>query len=188
MVRFRILPGLPPYGPLPRAFPSEWGRRGREGVVVEFEPANGPPWTGNFEPGIGGTSDVLPHPDGRRAIVIAAGDAWVVDPETAAGERLLDSIDAVWPVQAPEGFVFSWQGLAFVRIGTTGVIWHTRRLSWDGFDSVSVSKDRITGAAWDPMLNQWQPFEVDLATGASHGGSFGEHDSEHWEQLAPASA
>jgi hypothetical protein len=27
----RILSGLPPYGPLPTAFPPEWGHLGREG-------------------------------------------------------------------------------------------------------------------------------------------------------------
>ena len=32
-----IIAGLPPYGPMPAAFPAEWGVRGHEGTVVEFE-------------------------------------------------------------------------------------------------------------------------------------------------------
>src|SRR4051812_8574173 len=68
MSMFRVLPGLPAYGPLAQPFPASWGRVGREGVVVEFTDATGAVWVGNFSPGLGRVSAVFAHPDGRRVL------------------------------------------------------------------------------------------------------------------------
>ena len=188
MTRYRLLPGLPPYGEIPQTCPASWGRLGREGVVVAFEPRPGGAWTGNFAPGVCGVSAVRPHPDGRRVLVLASGDAWEVDPETRSGELVLQGVSALWPVDAPSGFVVDRDGLSFARLGPHGVVWRTRRLSWDGFSGVHVGDHEIRGLAWDAVNNAWLPFEVDLATGASRGGSFGESDLEGWERLAQPSS
>ena len=184
MAEFSVLPGLPPYGELPRPFPPEWGRFGREGVVVRFERPDGHAWTGNFAPGLGGVSGAYSHPDGRRVVVFANGDLWVVAPDAETADRVAGEVDAVWPVRQPDGFVVLLQGLAFARLASDGIVWHTRRLSWDGFDDLQLDATRLTGLAWNPVTDRWDPFEVNLATGASTGGSFDSHDSEGWERLA----
>jgi hypothetical protein len=184
MTDYRLLPGLPAYGEIPRSFPASWGRLGSEGVAVAFEPRSGGAWTGNFAPGMGGVSDVQPHPDRRRVLVFAAGDAWEVDAETRSAELVLEGVMALWPVDAPNGLVVDQDGLSFARLGPGGVVWRTRRLSWDGFSSVQVGDGGIRGVAWDAVSDGWLPFEVDLATGESRGGSFGEDDLEGWERLA----
>jgi hypothetical protein len=74
-----ILKGLPPYGPMPTAFPREWGVLGREGTVVEFNSEEGV-WVGNFQPGLGGLQFAGLHPNGLDVVVIAAGDLWIVNP------------------------------------------------------------------------------------------------------------
>jgi hypothetical protein len=186
MADFRILDGLPPYGDLPRPFPADWGRLGREGVVVEFRRPSAGAWVGNFARGLGGLSEALPHPDGRQVVVIAGGDVWVVDPDSEAADCILPAADAVWPVDAPAGFVLSRQGLAFARLGPTGLAWHTRRLSWDGFDRVTLGDAVVSGLAWDAVNERWEPFAVELATGASTGGAYGDTDPEGWERLAIA--
>jgi hypothetical protein len=184
MTNFRILPGLPPYGEMPRAFPAEWGRLGREGLVVAFQQRSGRSWMGNFAPGICGVTAVHVHPDGHRVLVIHAGDGWVVDPETGAAERVLRGIAGLWPLSAPAGFLVDSDGLAFARLAADGVRWHTRRLSWDGFSDVAMDEREVRGLAWNPIDDAWQPFEVDLQTGSSRGGSYGDQDLEGWEQLA----
>jgi len=184
MVSFRILEGLPPYGDLPRPFPADWGRLGREGFVVEFRRRDTSLWVGNFAPGLEGASEVFSHPDGRRVAVIARGDVWVVDPDAETAECVLPGVDAFWPVHAQDGLVLSRQGLALARLGPAGILWHTRRLSWAGFDRVTLSGGVLSGLAWDAVDDRWQPFAVDLATGASNGGSFGDTDAEGWERLA----
>jgi hypothetical protein len=94
-------------------------------------------------------------------------------------------LEAFWPVHEPDGFVFSRQGLAFLRLDADGIRWHTRRISWDGFDALEFDHGRITGFAWNAVGNQWQPFSVSLETGQSTGGGYDVEDTEGWEHLAP---
>lgn len=75
------------------------------------------------------------------------------------------------------------QGLAFFRIGPAGLTWHTRRLSYDGFRDVALTTDRIVGLACG-LDDSWAPFEVDLATGSSRGGSVPKKIDRDWERLA----
>lgn len=182
MVTAKILSGLPPYGPMATAFPPEWGRLGREGTVVEFR-AEAEAWVGNFQPGLGGLDCAGHHPDGRHAIVISGGDLWVVDPNDRTAQRLLPAIEAAFEVRDPEGWIYSRQGLALARLGRGGLIWHTRRLSWDGFDQLTILRNEMKGLAWSPVDDQWHPFRVDIRTGMSQGGSYGDEDSEEWEKL-----
>ena len=102
----RILPGLPAYGPMPMAFPPEWGHFGREGTVVEFETDEGV-WAGNFQSGLGGLQFAGPHPNGINVVVIAAGDLWIVNPDERTAVRMLPSLQAILDVHNPEGWVFS---------------------------------------------------------------------------------
>jgi len=120
----RLLQGLPPYGPLATAFPAEWGRVGREGTVVEFKMEAGT-WVGNFRPGPGGIDFAELHPNKRDAVIVAAGDLWVVNPVRRSAECLLPAIDAALDVRDPDGWVFSRQGLALARLGSEGLVWHT---------------------------------------------------------------
>ncbi len=117
-------------------------------------------------------------------LVFADGDLWCVDPESRAAEEFAQAVEAFWPVREPDGFVLSVQGLALLRVGPNGILWHTRRLSWDGFNAVRLSNETISGEAWNPVEDRWMPFEVNLATGASEGGSFGSGDPEAWQRLA----
>jgi hypothetical protein len=180
----RVRDGLPPYGPLAVPFPEDWGRLGREGLVVEFESVAGGGWTGNFRSGLNGLHEVVPHPDGRRSVVFSGGDTWEVDPDSRTGVLIAMAVDARWAVGGD--LVLSRQSLAFLRVGSRGTAWHTRRLSWDGFDDIRISGETLTGLAWSPVDDSWTPFSVDLRTGRSVGGSYGDHDAEGWERLAEA--
>jgi hypothetical protein len=177
----RLLPGLPAYGPPATPFPAQWGRLGREGTVVGIKTESGR-WVGNFQPGLGGIDLAGVHPNRRDAVVVTGGDLYVIQPELRTAERLLPAIDAALEVRDPEGWVFSRQGLALARLGPEGIIWHTRRLSWDGFDQLSIKQNQIQGLAWSPLDEQWYSFALDLRTGKSTGGSFGRGDTEHWEK------
>jgi hypothetical protein len=151
---------------------------------VEFVSSDGAAWVGNFARGLGGVTASVAHPDGHRVLVFAGGDLWSVDPAVRAADEIAVAVEAFWPVCDPDGFVMSRQGIALLRLGPSGILWHTRRLSWDGFNDVRISDETIAGKAWSVIENRWMPFEVTLATGASEGGSFGAGDPEGWEMLA----
>jgi hypothetical protein len=166
---------------MPVAFPPEWGHLGREGTVVEFNTEEGV-WIGNFRPGLGGLQFAGLHPNGTGVVVIAAGDLWIVDAREKTAVRTLPSLDAMWEVHNPEGWIFSRQGIALARLGPKGLLWHTRRLSWDGFDRLHIVRDELRGLAWSPIDDKWRPFAVDLNTGKSTGGCYFPNDAE-WETL-----
>jgi hypothetical protein len=90
----------------------------------------------------------------------------------------------MWEMQNPEGWVLSRQGIAFARLGPSGILWHTRRLSFDGFDQIQIDQRELKGLAWSPLDNTWCPFSLDLKTGRSSGGSYFPEDTERWEKLA----
>jgi len=173
---------LPPYGPPATAIPAEWSRLGREGFVVEFTTESGP-WVANFQPGLEGLDLVSVHPNKERAVIIASGDLWVVSLMERRAEWLLPAIDAALEVYDPDGWVFSRQGLALARLGPEGLIWHTRRLSWDGFDQLTIGDGEVRGLAWSPMDEAWHPFRVELTSGRSEGGSFSDEDTEGGRRL-----
>ena len=152
-------------------------------MVVEFITANGS-WIGNFEEGSSALRIAEVHPNGVDAIVVANGIFWVVTGETRTANVLLSDTDAIIPVKEdPVGWIFSWQGLALARYCWEGLVWHTRRLSWDGIQNLSVDQSILNGEAWSPVDTCWYPFTVDINTGRSVGGSYFEKDLENWEVL-----
>jgi hypothetical protein len=184
-VNYEILPGLPPYGPLALPCPPDFGRSGREGYVVRFLPNTPNSWVGNFAGGLGGYTGVHPHPDGRAILVFAHGQGYVVDPPSRrVREEVGGAIFNVWRVEGPDGLILDQQGLAFQRYSRSGLLWHTRRLSWDGFRDVHLSSHSITGLAWTPIGERWLPFRVDIQSGRSEGGSYEGPDNQRWERLA----
>jgi hypothetical protein len=184
MAQTRILPSLPPYGPMAIGFPSEWGKLGREGTVVEFQ-ADAGAWVGNFQPGWGGLCFADVHPNGLDAVVIASGDLWIVSPGGRTASRTLPAVEAMVEVENPRGWVFSRQGVALARLGPKGLMWHTRRISWDGFQELRIVGDKLKGLAWSPRDDEWREFQVELSTGESTGGCYTKSDEDGWEFLAP---
>lgn len=169
---FRRLPGLPPYGAIATTVPPNWGAGAREGLVVEFAASDGNIWVGNFQQGIGGVDDVLSHPNGRDVLVISNGLLWIVNPATHTAEEVASAVFDVWPVTNPDGYLLNNQGLGFLRLSANGVMWKSRRISWDGFSDLRLEGERLTGKAWSPVEDAWLPFELDVRTGRADGGSY----------------
>jgi hypothetical protein len=169
--------------PNARRVSSRVGLHLHEGTVVEFKTTTGD-WVGNFEPGLGGLEFAGVHPNGVDAIVIAAADLWVVNAQARTAQRLLPASNALLEVQDPMAWIFSRQGIALARFSLEGLVWHTRRISWDGFDKLAVDQEKLTGLAWLRIDGLWYPFQVDIQTGATSGGSYSEDDLEGWKGFA----
>jgi len=152
-------------------FPEEWGRLGREGLVVEFAGASGTTWVGNFQPGLGGLDDVRWHPNRQQVLVASAGALWCVDPDTRVGEEIAPAVFSIWQLESGDLLIDN-QGLVFVRLGASGVVWRTPRISWDGFQNVRLESAQLAGEAWLPVEDRWLPFSIDLESGRVDGGSY----------------
>jgi hypothetical protein len=170
---FRLLPGLPGTGPAPVQF-SERGRSTHsEGTVVEFTTAAGAKWVGNFQPGMYGTTAVLRAPGSQdRAMVIAKGEGYIVEPQRRAlvGTFGGDIID-VFSIPDRDALIFG-NGLRFECYGEGRLRWKTKRISWDGMMHAALEGDHLRGEAFDPMTDGWLKFSVDLETGETIGGSY----------------
>ena len=174
---FRRLPGLPASGPMARTIPPGWGHGVREGVVVEFRPADGSAWVGNFEPGLGGMDDVLSHPNGSDVLVAASGQLWRVNSTRQEAVRLAPAVFGMWKLTDPPRVLVNNQDLEFLCIGRDGLMWATARISWDGFRNLRLDAVTLEGEAWSPHRERWLPFSVNLADGTVVGGSYtGPHD------------
>jgi hypothetical protein len=170
---FRILAGLPAEGPPPEQFTYEGKRTHSEGTVVEFTAASSA-WVANFQPAIGTFSGAVRHPDGHHVVVVAGGKGYVVDPIT---RRLEDapfggSINGLWAACEGELLIFNDSGIRFSALDRTGWRWHTRRISWDGFDSLALTPHQLSGRAWNAIDQRWLEFSIDLAEGTVHGGAY----------------
>jgi hypothetical protein len=173
MLTWRILPGLPGTGPLPKQYSATGMGTHSEGFVVEFTSEKGECWIGNFQRGLSNASAVYREPGTRNPIVLAGGTAYVVDPTTRNLVRTFGGQIQVVLDDVERGQLVFGDGLWFEAVGCEGSRWRTRRLSWDGMRSVRVEGPRILGEAYSPVdQDAWHPFEVDLTDGSSTGGSY----------------
>jgi hypothetical protein len=121
---------------------------------------------------LGGLSDVRWHPDQRAVLAISAGALWHVDPQSRSAREIAPAIQAVWDIDGKGDLLFDNQGLELFRLGPSGIVWRSRRLSWDGFQGIRLEDEKVVGEAWSPIEDRWIPFSVDLATGRTEGGSY----------------
>ena len=164
-MRFEVLAGLPPYGPPAVSFTENGPREWREGLVVRFYPSDSEPWVGNFLGGLTKFNSVLNHPNGREVIVVAMGQAVVVDPETRSlRDHIGAQIEEVFILEEEKSVVFR-SIVDFRAIAADNSKWHSPRISWDGFRNVTRNGLELFGEAWTPIGDAWVPFKLDLSNG-----------------------
>jgi hypothetical protein len=170
-MRFEILPGLPPYGPMAISFTKNGAREHREGLVVRFYPTASEPWVGNFIGGVNAYNAVLDPPNETYVIVVARGEACIVDPERRAVHRMAWDTEQVISVPSLRSIIF--QSLTdFIAVGADNSGWISQRISWDGFRNVEVHETDLLGEAYSPVSDAWVPFRLDLLTGHCTDGIY----------------
>ncbi len=73
----KTMPGLPPYGGEVKSFPRP--NAFREGLVVEFTPASGERWIGNFELSSKPLQSVHEELGEDAVLIVAGGEVYVVN-------------------------------------------------------------------------------------------------------------
>jgi hypothetical protein len=171
-MRFEVLPGLPPYGPMAISFTIHGAREHREGLVVRFHPRRSQPWVGNFLGGDTPYTVVLDHPNETDVIVVAQGETWIVYPDNpAVRNRIAWDTAEVIPLPSLGSVIF--QGLTdFTAIKADNSGWRSPRISWDGFRNIEVREAELLGEAYTPIGDVWVPFKLDLLTGHCPDGIY----------------
>ena len=166
-----VLPGLPVYGPLADPFSATGQGKHREGLVIRFNAETGENWVGNFQRGITGVDRTFDHSNGNAVIVVAGGQGYTVDPESRQCLGCFGgTIESMFFVPELGSIIFG-NGLWFESIGANGLLWRSRRVSWDGMRDLAIADQTLTGRACN-LSGHWIQFAVDLKTGTSSGGSY----------------
>ena len=182
IVTFEIRAGLSGTGPPPVNFSATGAGIHSEGLVVCFHPGTSCEWVGNFQRGSTICDAVVHHPDGKNTLVVAGGQAYVVDAHSREAVSFEGVIAQIFSLKHPDRIIIDSQGLALVALCHSGLLWHTRRISWDGIRNIRIEGNSLQGEA-SGVDDRWHQFEVNLITGVSTGGSY-DGPPESWEKLA----
>lgn len=167
--KFQVLEGLPPYGPVAE---SCGNKSHSEGFVVRFFPEEGESWVGNYQHSGSDFSSVLEHPNKNDFVVIAGGEAHVIEPVThKCREEFGGAIDSALFVNELNIVVLG-DGLCFRAMNAEGHLWKSKRISFDGFQNIRQEGITLSGEAWSPPDDRWYPFSLNLESGEFTGGSF----------------
>ena len=112
-----------------------------------------------------------PRPD--DILAVAGGYAYLAD--TLAPDRPLHlplrPVTQVLP--APDANLLLLAGFhTIAAIGSSGLLWETARLTWEGLTLTEIRDNQLRGLGWDMSTDRELPFAVDLATGQHTGGAF----------------
>ncbi len=162
-LQFKILDGLPTSGPLPNQFSASGQGTHSEGFVVEFNSGK-ESWVGNFQRGLTYFDTVINHPDNKNIIVIAGGQAYIVDP---ASRQLINklggAIQDVLFIDEKSLLVLN-NNFNLSAYNEAGELWKTRRLTIDGIKNLKYDKNIIQGEGL-ALNDEWFPFQIDVKNG-----------------------
>ncbi len=155
-------------------YPAASSEGGRDGMIVEVNPARHTAWIGVFAFGDKGSrviSGLYSMPDPDSLCVVARGSGFVVN---AHSPQLWSQVEA-YPVIDVRS-VFTLRIILFVTYtavvayDSRGLRWRTGRLAWDGFDIVELTNTHLKGRTRDPASDSMLDFAVDLKDGSHQGG------------------
>jgi hypothetical protein len=143
---------------------------------------------GNF---VGNATDhytaVLNHPNKTDVIVVAYGEACIIDPDSQAiRDRIAGDVQNVFSVPTHGLVVF--QGLIdFRAVKSDNSEWRSHRISWDGFRNVELRGTELVGEAYTPIEDAWVPFSLDVLTGHCADGVY-DHEISRALRIVPPAA
>lgn len=139
------------------------------GPGVIFETATGEQWTGEFE----GLSAIYNTPRPECVLVICGETGYLVD-LSKPGEYSVLPNDPILAVHVGAGsaaiIVHDYTNISC--IDHRGIGWSSERISWDGFKNISLAGRQLSGQCWHAPLGQFEPFTIELDTGAVSGNIY----------------
>ena len=160
----------------PQRVAGEEDALARGALLLHVKPASGGSFLATCALGFRAPSALsgvwsCPCPDDLLAV--AGGYAYLAD--TLAPDHPLHlplrPVTQVLPV--PDAGLLLLAGFHTVAaIGSTGLLWETARLTWEGVTLGDICDGQLHGFGWDMRTDRELPFTVDLATGQHTGGAF----------------
>ncbi|GAB3783568.1 hypothetical protein GCM10028818_41830 [Spirosoma horti] len=147
-----------------------------EGFVVRFFDSSGESWVANFNVGYTTFKAVFDFPQTDLCIVIAGGNGYIMKPDqTKPVDTFGTTIDIA--VLADQEKVICSDGCHLTIIDSSGDLWVSKRISWDGIADLRIEGNTVLGLAYDPTheSDDWVDFTLNLDTKQLSGGSYREY-------------
>ncbi len=182
-MRFKILEGLPPYGPMYVSINHTDPPSYSEGYVVRFFKNDGTDWVANFQPGWTDFNGVYDYADTDIIIVIARGQGYVMNPNETKAKDIFGLTIKSLLVGTDKSLICA-NDTDIIIVSKTGEVWYTERISWDGIKDLTLQNEIVTGLSFDPMNdeNPWVPFQINIQTREIIGGSYRKYETQMTEQ------
>ena len=156
-------------------FPVQLEEADRTGVYVRVVPKDENPWVGFFALGFDSeqvASGIYSCPNPDSLCVAAGGYAYIVQAGNPQEWLQVEQRPAVEIRALPELKLLLFTGFTSITaFGAQGHLWTTERLSWEGLTLSEIEGATLHGKGWDAVIDEEVPFEVDLLTGKSTGGT-----------------
>lgn len=173
----RVLEAAPPVHPVEKLyhFPAELEEGDRSGAYLGVAPQSGPAWAGFFVLGFDSdqvVSAVCSTPDPDSFCAVVGGYAYVVKASDPAQWLRVEQSPVVdLRVLSQQGLLLFAGFTSITAVGSSGILWTTERLTWEGLTITEIKGDKLLGRGWDALADKEVPFEVDLKTGKHTGGA-----------------
>jgi hypothetical protein len=172
---YEVLRELPRDGKKLVYIPNEGTAVGRDGVIVKISPSNGDSWVGVFAFGDmlpSGECSVYEGPESNCLTVVAKGEAYIVQSGKPCSFNHVESCPVLGVIPVPtHSLILFYDYTEIAAYGENGLLWQTKRISWDGIEINSISDSEIIGSSWDAPNDKYVEFTVNLTDGTHQGGS-----------------
>jgi len=155
-------------------YPNGTTTGGKDGLIVQLSPHLHDSWIGVFAFGTispKGKIGLYSWPISNCLCVVSLGRGYLVrvdkptSYEVISAEPILDVV----PVPDRDLVIFA-NYTELIAYGKSGVVWKSKRISWDGIKITGVSSDHIEGEVWNPRDDATTSFRVKLIDGSHEGG------------------
>jgi len=179
-IRYEILPGLPPYGPMYVPISEDGRPFASEGFVVRIYRNDGTSWVANCAPGVTDFSGVFPLIATEQIVVIAGGAGYFLHSGQPTPTQCFGiNIRGIVP-NASQRLIF-YTDTEVEVIEPDGTLWISERIGYDGLKDLSCQDDMVSGLVFDVLQtgngvegweDVWESFTLNLITREVQGGPF----------------
>jgi hypothetical protein len=173
----RMLEADPPVHPVEKLYhyPVELEEGDRSGAYLRVTAQKGPAWVGFFALGFDSdqvVNQVCSTPDPELFCLAVGGYAYLVKAsDPTAWQRVEQRPVVDLRVLPQQGLVLFAGFTSITAVGSSGIVWTTERLTWEGLTITEIDGDKLLGRGWDAPSDKEVPFEVNLKTGKHKGGA-----------------
>ena len=143
-----------------------------EGYVVKFFKSDSTEWIANFKTGWSDFNSVHSFENTDLIVVISSGTCYLMHPDEIKPRNVF-GVGYKSLLEKENGGLILEDQTNLTIIEENGEIWHSDRISFDGFKDIKLKENIVSGFYYVPTSGdgQWTEFSLNLLTKELLGGS-----------------